>query len=52
MYVILFVNNIYCYFSKYAYITNLYRCTPVINSCVYISAIVSTHCYFEFINSV
>jgi len=38
MYVISFVNHSYCYFFQYAYITNLYRCRPVINTCVYISA--------------
>ena len=34
VYVILFVDHSYCYFFLYAYITSLYRYTPVINSCV------------------
>ena len=38
MYEIWFVNHSYCYFFQHAYITNLYRCRPVINTCVYISA--------------
>ena len=33
MYVILFVNLSYCYFFQYTYITNVYRCKSVINSC-------------------
>ena len=39
MYVIWFIiNHSYCYFFQHAYTTNLYRCRPVINTCVYISA--------------
>ena len=38
MYVILFINHSYCYFVQYAYITNLYICRPVINTCLYLSA--------------
>jgi len=34
------LGNIVLYFFQYSYIyiTNLYRCRPVINTCVYISA--------------
>ena len=72
MYVILFVNQSYRYFSQYTCITNLYtavnplsthvcvcvcvcarvRVRACVRACVCISALVSTHCYFEFINSI
>jgi len=32
------LGNIVLYFFQYAHITNLYKCRPIINTCVYSSA--------------